>query len=388
MYHGQTVFSQVMGYLPRKLFDLAVERYDGDKRLRGFSCRDQLLCMAFAHLTGRSSLRETVLCLQAGRSLYHCGIRGHVSRSTLADANRAHDARIFMDVAMSLARSVKDDLPVDADLLKLELQAYALDSTTIDLCMKVYPWAFFRRRKAGIKLHIALDLRTGIPSFILLTNAKVHDVNALDAMNIQPGAFYVMDKAYVDFERFRRIHHTGAFFLTRAKRNLDARIVARAPADKAQGVVSDHTLKLRGLKSRESYRELLRRIRFKAPETGKRLVFLTNNFTLSAATIALLYKKRWQVELFFKWIKQHLRIRAFYGDTPNAVATQVWIGIITLILIHRIKADLKLSQSPNELWRVLELSLFEKIPLFELFSEKNGQKGQQDSCNSQTLFDL
>jgi IS4 transposase len=388
MYNGQTVFSQVMGYLPRKMFDLAVRRYGGDKRPRGFSCRDQLLCMAFAHLIGRSSLREAVLCLRAGRSLYHCGIRGRVSRSTLADANRAHDARIFMDVAMSLARSVKDDLPVDADLLKLELQAYALDSTTIDLCMKVYPWAFFRRSKAGIKLHVSLDLCTGIPDFILLTNAKTHDVNALDAMHIQPGAFYVMDKAYVDFERFGRIHHTGAFFLTRAKRNLDARVVARSPAEKTQGVISDHALKLCGLKSRQAYQERLRRIRFKDPETGKRLVFLTNNFMLGAPAIALLYKKRWQVELFFKWIKQHLRIRSFYGDTPNAVATQVWIGILVLVLIHRIKADLKLPQSANEIWRVLELSLFEKIPLFELFSTKNQRNATPDPHNTMTLFDL
>lgn len=388
MHQGQTVFAQVMAYIPRKVFELAVKRYQGDRRIRRFSCQDQLRCMAFGHLSRRSSLRELAIGLRSlGKRLYHCGIRARVSRNTLADANHARDARIFMDTALAMAQATRALLPVDPDLARLDLQAYALDSTTIDLCLQLFPWAFFRRTKAGVKMHTLLDLRVGIPSFVLLTSAQTNDVNILDNLVIEPGAFYVLDRAYLDFERFCRLDRSNAFFVTRCKKNLTARVVEHAPVDPSLGVMSDQSIRLTGPKSRKRYPDLIRRVRFKDPETGKRLVFLTNNFLLGADAIALLYKKRWQVELFFKWVKQHLKIKAFYGNTPNAVATQIWVGVIVFVLIHRIKADLALTQSPNEIFHILELSLTEKIPLFELFSTENTQNDTQDEYNSLTLFD-
>lgn len=388
MLEGQSVFAQVMAYIPRKVFELAVERYQGNRRIRRFSCQDQLRCMAFGHLSGRSSLRELAIGLKSlGKRLYHCGIRARVSRNTLADANHARDARIFMDTALAMAQATRALLPVDPDLARLDLQAYALDSTTIDLCLQLFPWAFFRRTKAGVKMHTLLDLRAGIPSFVLLTSAHTKDVHILDNMVIEPGAFYVLDRAYLDFERFCRLDRSKAFFVTRSKKNLTARVVERKEVDSSLGVISDQSIRLTGPKSRKRYPDLIRRVRFKDPESGKRLVFITNNFLLSADTIALLYKKRWQVELFFKWVKQHLKIKAFYGNTPNAVATQIWVGVIVFVLIHRIKADLGLTQSPNEIFHILELSLTEKMPLFELFSTENTQRGTEDEYNSLTLFD-
>lgn len=389
MYQGQTIFAQVMSYIPRKTLALAIERYQGNKRIRRFSCQDQLRCMVFGHMTARRSLRELEMSLQSlGKRLYHCGIRADFSRNTLADANHSRDFRIFMDTALSMAQATQSLLPVDSDLIKLNLQAYALDSTTIDLCLELFPWAFFRRTKGGIKMHTLLDLNTGIPSFVLLTSAQTNDVHALDSLNFEPGAFYIMDRAYVDFERLSRIHRAGAFFVTRAKKNLVARVLTRATIDSSAGIRSDQTIRLTGPLSRKRYQDVIRRIGFKDPDSGKRLVFLTNNFSLDAGAIALLYKKRWQVELFFKWVKQHLRIKCFYGYSSNAVATQIWIGVLVFVLIHRIKADLQLTHSPNQIFHILELSLTEKIPLFELFSQENTQNQPPDEYNSLTLFDF
>jgi Domain of unknown function (DUF4372)/Transposase DDE domain len=304
MNSGRTVFGQLLELLPRRAFDSAIERYDGAKKVRGFSCMDQLLCMVFAQLTGRASLRETVSCLRAlGSRRYHCGIRVTPARSTLAEANERRDFRIFMDMALSMIASARMELPVDADLKRLKVQAFAIDSTTIDLCLKLFPWALFRRRKAGIKAHTMIDLRVGIPVFMRVSHAKVADVSVLDEICFQAGAFYVMDRGYVDFARFYRIHLAGAFFITRSKRRMDCRVRERLPVKPDGAVKRDQRIRLRGPKSRRLYPDTLRRVRFIDPETGKRLTFLTNHLTLDALSIALLYRKRWKIELLFKWIE-------------------------------------------------------------------------------------
>jgi Domain of unknown function (DUF4372)/Transposase DDE domain len=309
------VFSQLMDFLPTDDFDRSVERYRGNRRMRGFSCRDQFLCLAFAQLTFRESLRDIETCLRALESkLYHAGFRGKVARSTLADANRAHDWRIYADLAQALigrARRLYADEPLG---IELKQTVYALDSTTIDLCLSLFPWARFRRRKGAVKLHTLLDLRGNIPCFVLISHGKMHDVTVLDYLPIEPGAFYVMDRGYVDFQRLHRFTNSSAFFVTRAKRNLDFTRRARRLVDKTTGLRSDQTIVLVGPKSSRLYPDPLRRIAFYDVENDRRFVFLTNNFTLPALTIALLYKCRWQVELFFKWIKQHLRIKVFYAD--------------------------------------------------------------------------
>ncbi len=299
MNSGRTVFAQLLEALPRRAFESAIERYGGAKKLRRFSCMDQLLCMVFAQLTGRSSLRETVSCLRAlGNRRYHCGLRSLPARSTLAEANERRDFRIFMDTALAMIASARIELPVDADLKRLNLHAFAIDSTTIDLCLKLFPWAHFRRRKAGIKAHTMIDLRVGIPVFMRVSHAKVADVTLLDHLIFQAGAFYGMDKGYIDFARFYRIHLAGAFFITRAKRRMDCRVRRRLPVEPNGPVQRDQLIRLRGPKSRRLYPDTLRRVRYVDPETGKRLTFLTNHLTLDALSIALLYRKRWKIEIY------------------------------------------------------------------------------------------
>lgn len=384
---GRTVFAQLAELLPRRAFENAVDRYRGQRRARALSCMDQLLCMIFAQLTGRSSLRETVSCLAAlGGRLYHCGIRGRVARSTLAEANEKRDYRIFMDTALAMVAAARVELPVDRELARLDAEAYALDSTTIDLCLKLFPWARFRKRKAGIKAHTLLDLRVGIPVFLRVTHAKTHDLWALDQFTPEAGAFYVLDKGYIDFARLYRLHCGGSFFITRAKRKLDFRVRRRNAADPSTGVVSDRHVRLRGPKSRRLYPDTLRLIRYVDPETGKRLKFLTNNLTLPAATVALLYRKRWRIELFFKWVKQHLHVKAFFGTTPNAVKTQLWAAVIVFVLVMRLKHQYQLVQEPNEILQILSVTLLEKTPVFELFSEVRRQSAKDENANQLSLF--
>ena len=350
---------------------------------------DQLLCMIFAQITGRSSLRETVSCLRAlGSRRYHCGIRSLPARSTLAEANERRDYRIFMDTALSMIASARMELPVDADLGRLRIHAFAIDSTTIDLCLKLFPWARFRRRKAGIKAHTMIDLRVGIPVFMRVSHAKVADVSVLDEIGFQAGAFYVMDRGYIDFARFYRIHLAGAFFITRAKRRMDCRVRQRLPVEPEGPTQRDQLIRPRGPKSRRLYPDTLRRVRYIDPDTGKRLTFLTNHLTLDALSIALLYRKRWKIELLFKWMKQHLHIKAFFGTTSNAVKTQLWIAVMVYVLIHRLKHHYGLSQTPNEIAQILGVMIIEKTPVNQVFSEIQQKIAEDENRNQLTLFEF
>lgn len=389
MYLGQVVFAQVMDFLPRHEFNSCVRRYGGNRRPRGFSCRDQFLCLAFAQLTFRESLRDIETCLRAVEpKLYHAGFRSQVSRSTLADANRAHDWRIYADFAQVLIRRARELYARDPLGVTLEQTVYALDSTTVDLCLSLFPWAKFRRRKGAVKLHTLLDLRGNIPCFVYISHGKMHDVTVLDFLPVEPGAFYVMDRGYVDFRRLNRLTQGGAFFVTRAKRNLDCTRRARRQVDRETGLRSDQTIVLAGPKSSRLHPGPLRRIAFYDAETNRRFVFLTNNFMLPAITIARLYKCRWQVELFFKWIKQNLRIKAFYGNTDNAVKTQVWIAISVYVLVAIIKRELKIERSLSDILQILSLTLFEKAPLFTTLSAHGTPDSTNSSHNQLTLFDL
>jgi hypothetical protein len=389
MYSGQVVFAQVMEFLPRHEFNSCVGRYGGNRRPRGFTCRDQFLCLAFAQLTFRESLRDIETCLRAvGPKLYHAGFRSHVSRSTLADANRAHDWRIYADFAQVLIRRARELYAHDPLGVTLEQTTYALDSTTVDLCLSLFPWAKFRRRKGAVKLHTLLDLRGNIPSFVHISHGKMHDVTVLDLMPIEPGAFYVMDRGYVDFRRLNRLTQGGAFFVTRAKRNMDYTRRARRQVDRATGLRSDQTIVLAGPKSSRLHPSPLRRIAFYDAENDRRFVFLTNNFTLPALTIARLYKCRWQVELFFKWIKQNLRIKAFYGNTDNAVKTQVWIAISVYVLVAIVKRELKVERSLSDILQILSVTLFEKTPLFQALSAHGPPDSKNVRHNQLTLFDI
>jgi len=360
------VFAQLMDHLPWKTFGRIVERSGGDHRVRDFSCANQFRCMAFPQLTYRESLRDITTCLRAqSAKLYHLGIRGRVARSTLADANEARDWRIYAEFAQHLiriARRLYIDEPFGVDLKET---VYALDSTTIDLCLALFPWAPFRSTKAAIKLHTLIDLRGNIPSFIHISDGKLHDVNVLDELLPEPGAFYVMDRGYLDFERLHRLHLAGAFFVTRAKSNLKAKRRYSRPVDRATGLICDQTITLTVFYSKSGYPAALRRIRFKTDE-GKTLVFLTNNFALPALTITELYRCRWQVELFFKWIKQHLRIKSFFGTSENAVKTQVWIAVSVYVLAAIVKKRLGLDASLYETLQILSLTMFETTPLHQL----------------------
>jgi hypothetical protein len=386
---GRLVFAQLMDFVPRHDFDACVQRYDGDRRLRGFSCRDQFLCLAFAQLTFRESLRDIETCLRAFQSkLYHAGFRGKISRSTLADANRAHDWRIFADFAQVLidrARTLYADEPIGVEL---EQTAYALDSTTIDLCLSLFPWARFRRRKGAVKLHTLVDLRGNIPCFVRVSHGKAADVTVLDHLPIEAGSFYVMDRGYIDFQRLHRFTTSAAYFVTRGKRGLDYTRRGRRRVDKTTGLRSDQTIVLVGPKTSRLYPDPLRRISFHDAENDRRFVFLTNNFSLPALTIAKLYKCRWQVELFFKWIKQNLHIKSFYGTSDNAVRIQVWIAISTYVLVAIVKKELGLTRSLSEILQVLSLTLFEKTPVFQALSDEKPQDPEPLPPNQLSLFDL
>jgi len=364
MYQGQTVFSQVMDFLPQKKFHRCVNRYNGNYRVRSFTCYDQLLCMAFAQLTYRESLRDIECCLRAMREkLYHMGIRGKVSRSTLADANETRDWRIYSDFAQILINEARRLYADDDFGLELKETVYALDSSTIDLCLSVFPWARFRKTKGAVKLHTLLDLRGDIPTFIWITDGKVHDVNVLDHLIPEPGAIYVMDRAYLDFQRLYQLHQSSAVFVTRSKTNTALRRIYSHKVNKATGVKFDQTVALTGYYSKKDYPEKLRRIKYFDAEKGRSFIFLTNQFTLPAITIAELYRYRWRVEIFFKWIKQHLRIKNFYGTSENAVKTQIWIAVSTYVLVAIMKKRLKIDLTLYTILQILSITLFEKMPI-------------------------
>jgi Transposase DDE domain/Domain of unknown function (DUF4372) len=375
--------------MPRHEFNTCVRRYGGDCRPRSFSCRDQFLCLAFAQLTFRESLRDIETCLRAVRPrLYHAGFRSEVSRSTLADANRAHDWRIYADFAQALIRKARQLYAGEPLSVELDQTVYAFDSTTIDLCLSLFPWASFRRRKGAVKLHTLLDLRGSIPSFIHISSGKMHDVTALDYLPIEPGAFYVMDRGYVDFARLYRFTQAGAFFVTRTKKNLDATRRESRPVNRTSGLRSDQTIILAGPKSSRLYPDPLRRVGFYDLEQQRRFGFLTNNFALPALSIARLYRCRWPVELFFKWIKQHLRIKAFYGTSDNAVKTQIWIAISVYVLVAIVKKELGIERSLYEILQILSVTLFEKIPLSQALTTPQQPFSEPTFPNQLTLFNL
>ena len=386
---GRTVFSQLIEYLPSKEFQKCVVRYGGDSRLRGFSCWDQLLSMSFAQLTYRESLRDIEACLRSmSGKLYHMGLRGKVARSTLGDANEAHDWRIYADFAqvlIGIARPLYARDPIGVDLSQ---SLYALDSTTIDLCLSLFPWAKFRKRKAAVKMHTLLDLHGNIPTFISITDGKVHDVNILDEIMPEAGAFYVMDRGYVDFKRLYVFTLSAAFFVVRTKSNVILQRRYSHPVDKTTGVRSDHTVILTAIGSAKVYPDALRRVTYLDVETKKRFKFLTNNFTLPAVPIAQIYKSRWQVELFFKWIKQHLRIKAFYGTSENAVKTQIWIAISVYVLVAIVRKRLMLPMSLYQILQVLSVTLFEKTPILQALQPFDSQENLLDDSNQLNLFSL
>jgi len=397
MNSGRTIFAQLTDFIPLADFRRCVARYDGNCRVRTFSCWDQFLCMAFGQLTGRESLRDTVTCLRAlGGRLYHAGIRGQVSRSTLADANESRDWRIYGDLAAVLiarARALYGGEPLEpgVHLRDLDAPVYAFDSTTIDLCLELFPWARFRRHKSAVKLHTLLDVRGGIPCFVRISGGNMADVTALDHLPIEPGAFYVLDRGYIDFARLHRFTSGLAFFVTLAKRDLDykrMRWAAISPADKAAGLRSDTTIRLCGPKSSLRYPEPLRRIGYYNPRWEKRVEFLTNNFELPALAIAELYDQRWSVEVFFKWIKQHLRIKAFYGNTINAVKTQVWIGVIVYLLVAIVRKEMRIERSMGDLLQILSVTILEKEPLSPGFFSENDHLPKAPNDNQLTLFNL
>ena len=370
MYAGKLVFAQVMEYAPWHTFRRLVAKYHGDFNVRSFSCLDQFLCMAFAQLTYRESLRDIEACLGAQPAkLYHLGIRGNVSRSALADANEGRDWRIYFEFAQALIRIARRLYAKEPLGVELSETVYALDSTTIDLCLSLFPWAPFRQAKAAVKLHTLLDLRGAIPTFIHISDGKLHDVNVLDLLVAEPGAFYVMDRGYLDFERLYTLHQAGSFFVTRAKSNSKFRRLASRPVDRSTGLICDQSVELTVFYSHQGYPERLRRIRFKDPETAKTLVFLTNHFALPALTIGALYKSRWQVELFFRWIKQHLRIKRFFGTSENAVKSQVWIAVAVYVLVAIIRKRLDLDFSLHSMLQILSVTPFEKVQLFQLLTD-------------------
>lgn len=370
MYEGRIVFSQLLDFLPKKSFRTCVTRYNGNYRIRSLTCYEQFLCMAFAQLTYRDSLRDTVLCLRAMQSkLHHVGIQCNVAKSTLADANENRDWRIYCDFAQVLIAQARKLYAGDDFGLQLDETVYALDASTIDLCRSLFPWAKFRSTKSGIKLHTLLDLRGNIPSFISITDAKLHDVNILDELLPEPGSIYVMDRAYLDFTRLYNLHRGMAFFILRSKSNTKVKRLYSAAVDKSEGIICDQTVRPLVANSEKAYPEKLRRIKFYDKETDKRFTFLTNNFNLDARTIADLYKCRWQVELFFKWIKSHLRIKSFFGISETAVKTQIWIAISVYVLVAIMKKRLQLEQSLYTILQILSITLFEKIQISWAFTD-------------------
>lgn len=386
---GKTLFAQIMDFLPWTTFTRLVNRYGGDRYAKSLTCAEQFRIMAFAQLTYRESLRDIEVCLSAqAAKLYHMGFRQEIKRSTLADANESRDWRIHAEFAQRLIAQARKLYIGEALDFELESTAYALDSTTIDLCLSVFPWAPFRSTKAAVKMHTLLDLRGNIPTFIHISDGKLHDVNMLDVLVPEAGAIYVMDRGYLDFKRLHAFHQAGAFFVTRAKSNMAARRVYSAPSDRSIGIVCDQTIALNGYYSSRDYPEHLRRIRFKDPETGRALIFLTNNFVLPATTICALYKARWQVELFFKWIKQHLRIKRFFGTSENAVKSQIWIAVSVYVLVAIVKKRLNLDASLYTLLQILSVTLFEKMPLQQAFTINASTENRLDSSSQLILFDF
>jgi hypothetical protein len=389
MYVGKTLFAQVMEFVPWTSFARIVQRHGGNSGVRTLSCAEQFRAMAFAQLTWRESLRDIETSLSANASkLYAMGFRSAVKRSTLADANESRNWLIWSDLAAILIRRARKLYSGDSLGVELDNTVYALDSSTVDLCLSLFEWAPFRSTKAAIKLHTLLDLRGAIPAFIHISDGKLHDVNVLDMLAFEAGAFYVMDRGYVDFQRLYALHQTGAFFVTRAKSPMDARRVYSAPTDRSTGIISDQRVMLNGFYSGKKYPEHLRRVRFKDPETGKTLIFLTNNTALPALTIAALYKSRWQVELFFKWIKQHLRIKHFLGNSENAVKTQVWCAIATYVLIAIVKKELQLDASLYTCLQILSVSVFEKTQLSSALQADAADISELDLANQLNLFNI
>ncbi len=389
MNSGRTVFSQLISFLPDREFRRCVARYGGNRRLREFSCWDQYLTMAFAQLTYRESLRDIEACLRSLQGkLYHIGFRGQVSRSTLADANENRDWRIFADFAqvlIGMARPLYAHDPIGVDLKQT---LYALDSSTIDLCLSLFPWARFRKHKAAVKMHTLLDLHGNIPTFIRITEGKLHDVNILDEFLPEPGAFYVMDRGYIDFERLFLFTLCSAFFVVRTKENVLLERRYSRPVDRTTGLRSDHTVILTAIDSAKAYSDPLRRVTYFDAEKAKRLKFLTNNFVLPALTIAQIYKCRWQVELFFKWIKQHLRIKAFYGTSENAVKTQIWIAVSVYVLVAILRKRLGLEMSLYQILQILSLTLFEKVPILQALETLDSRENLVVDPNQLILFNL
>jgi len=389
MYEGKIIFSQLIEFLSHHEFRKCVERYQGNYYVKSFSCWDQFLCMAFAQLTYRESLRDIESCLNSLQNkLYHMGIRGNISRSTLAYANEKRDWRIYADFAQILiheAKKLYSNEPFGSDI---DETVYALDSTTIDLCLSLFPWARFRQHKGAIKMHTLLNLRGSIPEFIRITDGKVHDVNILDELIPEPGSFYVMDRAYIDFKRLYLLHQCGAFFIVRAKSNLKFRRISSQKVDKSTGVLCDQVVVLTGAKTSKLYPEKLLRIKFFDSENKKTLVFLTNNFLLSAFTIAELFHRRWQIELFFRWIKQHLRIKAFYGNSENAVKTQIWIAVTTYLLVAIIKKVLKIELSLYTILQILSVTIFEKMSILQVLTDNELINSGYHDPNQLNLFNF
>lgn len=386
---GRTVFSQIMDFVPMNEFRKCVTRYHGNRNVKSFSCLDQFLCMAFAQLTYRESLRDIETCLRSMQSkLYHMGIRSRVSRNTLAYANEKRDWRIYADFAQVLIHIARD-LYIDEDFgIELDNTVYALDSTTIDLCLSLFPWARFRKYKGAIKLHTLLDLKSNIPTFVEITHGKVHDVNILDELIPEPGSFYIMDRAYIDFLRLHILTQCSAFFVIRAKTNLQFRRVYSHYIDKSTGLKCDQTIMLTGIKSSQEYPDKLRRIRYFDQDHDLNLTFLTNNFSLPALTIAQLYKYRWKIELFFKWIKQHLRIKSFYGTSLNAVKTQIWIAISVYVLVAILKKRLNVQHSFYTILQILSLALFEKLSITQIITDFDNTYVTVENPNQLSLFEL
>lgn len=389
MYTGKTVFSQIIDFLPMYEFRKCVKRYRGNYKLKSFSCLDQFLCMAFAQITYRESLRDIEACLRSMQNkLYHMGIRGGVSRNNLAHANENRDWRIYADFAQVLIHQARN-LYVDDDFgVELDQTVYALDTTTIDLCLSLFPWAKFQKRKGGIKLHTALDLRGSIPIFIKITDARVYDLCILDELIPEPGSFYIMDRGFLDFERLYTLNQLRAYFVIRSRSNVKFRRIYSHPVDKSTGLRCNQTIALTGVDTPKYYPEKLRRVRFFDRENNNHLIFLTNNFILPAYTIAQLYKCRWQIELFFKWIKQHLRIKSFYGTSENAVKTQIWIAISVYLLVAIIKKLLNLEMSLYTFLQILSVTAFEKVPILQVLRAFSDTEQPDDTCKQLKLFEL
>jgi len=388
VYTGRIIFSQLMDYLPRRVFQQCIQRYHGNFRVKEFSCLDHYLCMAFAQLTYRESLRDIEACLRSQKKkLYHMGIKGPVSRNTLANANKVRDWRIYADLAHYLIQHARKLYQNDDFGLELENTVYALDATTIDLCLSLFPWAKFRKTKGAIKLHTLLDLRGSIPSFIYISEGRLHDVKALDVLPVEPGSLYVMDRAYVDFKRLNVISMQSGYFVIRAKSNLKFRRIYSHKVDRKTGLICDQTIRLTGYYQSRYYPEKMRRVKYRDPDTQNLYVFLTNNFSLPAFTIAELYRYRWHVELFFKWIKQNLRIKTFYGNTENAVKSQIWIAISVYVLVAIMKKDLKLEANLYTILQILSVNIFERTPLFQALTNLDHKSELDNKANQLKLDD-